>query len=270
MMQRDSGFLSEKKRRYAEKKQKTRPGTEKNLPDPNIELETGKSIGSPDTSSGYISITTEKPYLRGKIHRFALYSSGLLYFPLLLLMKNADKGMLTLYFFSQMFLYWTSSTYHMTNWEKRHKERMFRKLDHISIFFLISGTQACVLVALKKECEKENINVMLPIALSYALSFLGIFKVLLFFSCPRPVNVLYYISHGCVPAFFIPWEWASRLRTSLALCFLGGTIYIVGGIVYGFRKPDPYPSIFGYHEVFHTLTVLANLFFLGVVVRVMM
>lgn len=270
LLQRDSDVISEKKRRNTDKKQKTKQGNTTSLPNLAVELETEKAMESPDTSSGYISNTTEKPYLRGKIHRFALYSSVLLYFPLLLLMKNANKGALTLYFLSQLFLYWTSSTYHMTDWDKRQKERIFRKLDHISIFFLISGTQTCVLVALKKESERGDMNVMLPASLSYMLSFLGVFKVLFFFSCPRAVNVLYYIAHGCVPAFFIPWEWVSKLTTSFILCFLGGAFYIIGGMIYGFRKPDPFPSIFGYHEIFHTLTVLANLCFLGVIVRVMM
>lgn len=222
------------------------------------------SLSSDDGSSGYVSKAL-KPYWRGRIHRLAFYTTICLYV-ILFCTLNINKIYLSIYFASQLILYGVSSTYHLQNWKSRKHERLFRKLDHSSIFLLISGTQTCVVVAISELYKSSSLNIIRWLPVTYVLAAIGILKVFLFHTIPRYINVIYYIVHGSSVALFIPFSYIVREVLLCVLCVLGGILYIVGGVIYGIRKPDPFPKVFGYHEIFHVLTVLGNLSFLLTIV----
>lgn len=217
-----------------------------------------------ESSSNYVK-NKRKPYWRGRVHRIAFFSTIIIYL-ILMCTLSINKIYLTIYFASQMILYGVSSTYHMCKWESIKAERFFQKLDHSSIFLLISGTQTCVVMALDELYKSTGENMLKWMPFSYLFALIGILKVFLIKTVPRYINVLYYILHGVSVAAFIPLNYIiSEIFLGL-LCILGGAVYILGGIVYGMRKPDPWPMVFGYHEVFHLLTVIANLLFLATIV----
>ncbi|KAI5190896.1 hemolysin III [Nematocida sp. AWRm77] len=222
--------------------------------------EAGESV-SEESGSCYAGHREKKPYWRGKIHRIAFYATIGIYI-LLMYFSTLNKVYLSVYFASQLILYGVSSTYHMTEWSSREAEKLFQKLDHSSIFLLISGTQTCVLMSIYELYAQSTISMFWSVFFTYILAGIGIGKVFLLTTLPRYANVIYYVFHGASVAIFVPLECFIKNYGLCILCIVGGVLYILGGTVYSTRKPNPWPKIFGYHEVFHILTVLGNLCFL--------
>lgn len=207
----------------------------------------------------------KKPVWRGKVHRLAFYKA-LIMFLFSLFFLRTNRAFLSVYFISQMALYGVSSTYHMTKWRTRRAEKLIQRLDHTCIFFLISGTQICILKATAEIAKIEKYVVVKYIYITYIIAAFGVIKVFFFPKTPRYFNVLYYIIHGGSISLYIPFS--AMLQEKIILCFwiLGGLSYVIGGVIYGLKKPNPSPKIFGYHEIFHVLTVVANMcFFLTLV-----
>lgn len=205
-------------------------------------------------------LTIVKPILRGRIHQFAFYKTLLLFTILIFtnIFYNKFSLPLLIYFASQLILYGTSFLYHTTKFTKESTRRLVQRLDHTSIFILISGTQSSVFL-----CYVTDKNVVIALLITtWTISILGIFKVIIMRNVIEMLDVFFYIGHGiCVIPFFgrlmmvvKTWEWI--------LFILGGVLYIIGGFAFGFEWPDPWPSVFGFHEIFHLLTVFANICFL--------
>ncbi|KAH9411180.1 hemolysin III-like integral membrane protein [Ordospora pajunii] len=196
-----------------------------------------------------------KPRFRGRIHQVAFYITlaKTLVYIICSIVKQGSPGIL-IYLISQIVLFGISSTYHTTIWKSKKNRQFFQKLDHISIFILISGTQTSValtLIPLGKYTKRMLMT-------TWTISLSGILKILLMNNFHTNIDTLVYILHGIsvIPFFNI-------IVKSISLCdallfILGGAIYIVGGCIYAIEKPNPSPKVFGYHEVFHIMTVLAN------------
>ncbi|WUR03417.1 hemolysin III-like putative integral membrane protein [Vairimorpha necatrix] len=197
----------------------------------------------------------KRPFYRGKIHLAAFYitiSKSILYIFTWLLIKG-NKAIL-IYLISQLILFGVSSTYHTTTWKNPKLEHIVRLIDHISIFILISGTQTSIVLSL---LPYNNVTRSIIIA-SWSITIIGTVKIIFY----RHLNHLFdtgvYILHGLSVLPFFNLINSSVSTVDLVLIIMGGIIYVIGGSVYGYRRPDPYPFIFGYHEVFHLTTVLAN------------
>lgn len=202
--------------------------------------------------------TPKKPLLRGRIHQIAFYKTILLtlLFTFLAIKNHHFSIELFIYFFSQLLLYGVSSTYHLKTFKTERMRRLFQKLDHSSIFILISGTQTSVFLSLLPE-----INLSLLVT-TWCISFLGILKIFVFSNIIEILDVVIYIMHGvCVIPFFGYLIDHVGVRDWILLS-MGGILYIVGGIIFGMGRPDPWPEVFGYHEIFHLLTVQANICFM--------
>ena len=74
---------------------------------------------------------------------------------------------------------------------------------------------------------------------------------------PRWVYTPIYIALGWAAVFFAGDFAQYHVTSVVVLLALGGLLYTVGGVVYGLRRPNPVPQWFGFHEVFHTFTVVA-------------
>lgn len=227
----------------------------------------GEDEASSENYSVHPGKRRPKPYWRGRIHRVAFFVTIGLFLAFLLFVKHLNKFFLSVYFVSQLILYGVSSTYHMTDWKNPRAEAIFRKLDHSSIFVMISGTQTCVVLSVNKLSGPQGISALLFIPFTYLLALIGILKVFCFATIPKYMNILYYIFHGCAPTPFFTLRSFFRDKYVSLACIAGGVFYILGSAVYGTRKPDPWPSTFGYHEIFHALTILANLCFMSTLIR---
>jgi hemolysin III len=91
----------------------------------------------------------------------------------------------------------------------------------------------------------------------WAGALLGIGLQLLWSNAPRWVYVPVYLALGWVAAFVIPDLLHRGGVAVLVLVAVGGVLYSLGAVVYALRRPDPFPRVFGFHEVFHALTVVA-------------
>lgn len=161
------------------------------------------------------------------------------------------------YILSQLLQFGVSSVYHIPLWSPRIK-RILQHVDHICIFILISGTQTSVL--LTNILTRSNPLTHLALKVSWSISIVGIMKILFMNRLHHIFDLVVYILHGAV---IVPFY---RIISNIdmfdrILIFVGGFLYVFGGVIFGIERPNFYPRIFGYHELFHVFTVLANLCF---------
>ncbi|MGI8901387.1 MAG: PAQR family membrane homeostasis protein TrhA [Nocardioides sp.] len=152
---------------------------------------------------------------------------------------------------SALALFTASATMHRGNWSAR-TGLWLRRADHSSIFLLIAGSYTPFTLLLLEGRER---NTLLVIAWGGAL--LGIAFRLFWTSAPRWLYTPVYIALGWAAVFYFPAFFDSASTAVISCLVVGGALYTIGGVVYGFRWPDPSPRWFGFHEVFHTLTIVA-------------
>lgn len=144
-----------------------------------------------------------------------------------------------------------SALLHLRRWDPRTYERLFR-LDHTGIYLAISGTGVAVaLLGLSGWPSR----VLLAAALGGGA--IGILLEWMPFAPPRGLANSVYLSLGWLPVLLLPWLWGSAGAVAVVLLVAGGVLYTSGAIIVAVRRPDPVPSAFGYHEVFHALVIAA-------------
>jgi hemolysin III len=144
-----------------------------------------------------------------------------------------------------------SALLHLRRWEADTYERLFR-LDHSGIYLAIGGTGVAMgLVAL------EGWPSRILLAVSIAGVLVGIAVEWLPFAPPKGFNNAVYLTLGWIPVALLPWLWMTSGPGTVALLLAGGVLYTLGAAVVGLRRPDPSPTWFGYHEVFHLLVIAA-------------
>lgn len=198
------------------------------------------------------SLALERPALRGTLHLVtaALATLGTV---LLLLVAESPTGYVggAIFGASLMLLYGTSATYHQVRWRPSWR-RMVKRLDHAMIFVLIGGTYTPFSLDVSLAWGIPMLSVV------WGLAGAGAMLKLAWPDAPRWLGVGLYVALGWV-ALVAASEVLSRyLGSPLALLLLGGVLYTLGGIVYALRRPDPWPRIFGYHEVFHSFVVAGS------------
>ncbi|HYB22558.1 MAG TPA: hemolysin III family protein [Solirubrobacteraceae bacterium] len=195
---------------------------------------------------------TIKPRLRGVLHEYAFFVSLACGVALLLAASDARaRAAAAIYAGAVSALLGTSALYHRVSWRPRAR-RWMRRLDHSMIFVLIAGTYTPVaLLALKGTLANTVLIVLWLGALG------GMVFKLLWIDAPKWLFAAVYVALGLVTAAVfgelpaaIGWLGAAGLA-------LGGLLYMVGAIVYASGRPNPWPKVFGYHEVFHSLVVVA-------------
>ena len=160
---------------------------------------------------------------------------------------------------SALLLFGVSAVYHTGTWSPR-VWKFLRRFDHANIFVLIAGTYTPITLILLDGTQRV---VLLSVVWGCALA--GVVFRVFWTDAPRWLYLPLYIGLGWSAVFFVPGfidGAQTRLGTGmgiavLALVLIGGALYTFGGVVYGFKRPDPWPRWFGFHEVFHTFTILA-------------
>jgi hemolysin III len=150
-----------------------------------------------------------------------------------------------------MMLFGCSALFHRGRWSRRTAD-LLRRLDHASIFLLIAGTYTPFAVLL---LDGDSERLLLWLVWAGALA--GIAFRVLWLGAPRWMYVPVYVAMGWAAIFWLGDFASTASTTVLTLIIVGGGLYSLGGLVYGLRRPDPLPRWFGFHEVFHTLTVIA-------------
>ena len=157
-----------------------------------------------------------------------------------------------------LILFSVSAIYHRGTWSPR-TWNFLRRFDHSNIFLLIAGSYTpFALIFLEGSARALLLTIV------WTGAILGVVFRVFWTDAPRWLYVPIYIALGWAAVFFIP-QFADGARAFdpavaiavLVLVAAGGILYTLGGVVYGLKRPNPFPRWFGFHEVFHTFTVLA-------------
>ncbi len=194
-----------------------------------------------------------RPLLRGSLHAGACIAAIAGIIVMLLLAHNA-RGYVSASIFGASLItaYGTSALYHRLPWGRRTSGLM-RRFDHSMIFFLIVGTYTpFCLLALNNAWGISLLSVTASIAGVGALTQIA------WLNAPRWLSVSLYLATGWV-ALVAMSQILQRLDVApLTLLLIGGVAYSVGAIAYAMKRPNPWPKVFGYHEVFHSFTIMGS------------
>jgi hemolysin III len=192
-----------------------------------------------------------KPSWRGWIHAgtFPLtIAAGIV---LIVLAEGpAAKWSSAVFMLTSMLLFGISALYHRVNWKPRTKV-MLKRFDHANIFLLIAGTYTPLAVLALPPSKG-----VLLLLLVWGGTFLGIAFRVFWVHAPRWLYVALYILLGWASVMYIV-DLVHANIAMMVLVVVGGLAYTAGAVIYGLKKPNPIPGVFGFHEIFHTLTVVA-------------
>ncbi len=200
--------------------------------------------------------TLTRPRLRGWIHFYsavAAFFAGatLVVVSWALVSKLAGHATLA-YALAIVSMFAVSATYHRVSWQSATARTWMRRLDHSMIFVLIAGTYTPFA---RLAMPRSTGHVVLAIVWGGALA--GIALTLFWPSAPRWLNVALYLLLGWVAVWYMGMILHNAGVAAMVLLAVGGLLYSIGAVFYGLRWPDPWPTTFGYHEIFHACTAAA-------------
>lgn len=189
-----------------------------------------------------------KPLLRGVSHQVSFFIAALGGVWLLSRAQGAMFWGCVVYLLSLCGQFAISAAYHRPTWQPAARQ-WWRRADHAAIMLLIAGTATPIALGIA--------NGKTLLLMVWAGATLGVLRALFWIHAPKWV--------ATVLALLLAWmmsPYLNELRTGLgattaAWLLAGGVLYSLGALAYAFKRPDPWPTVFGYHEVFHAFVVLA-------------
>lgn len=208
-------------------------------------------VAEPDTDLAERSERPPKPRLRGWSHLVAFFAA-LVCGPLLVVGSSTTSGRVStaIYAVSLVALFGFSALLHRGRWSPR-VEPWMRRLDHSTIFVFIAGTYTPVVVLSLDDTAKP---VLIAAWLGAAA---GVVITLAWIDAPRWITAGSYLGVGWIALAVLPQLFDSLGVVRFLLLAGGGAIFTLGAVVYARKRPDPAPLVFGYHEVFHALVIVA-------------
>lgn len=209
-------------------------------------------IGRSATSS--IVSSEMKPILRGWSHAFAALASVVVTAVLLFQTRHDGLlfGSLLVFGLSMTVLYSVSAIYHIGSWQGR-RHSILRALDHANIFMLIAGTYTPICVNVLSGWLRTSVLVLI-----WTLALAGILGTVLTLRLPRWISTSLYIGLGWVSLITLPELFQQLPWQAVALLVTGGLLYTIGAVIYAFRRPNPLPRVFGFHEIFHLFVIAGS------------
>ncbi len=150
-------------------------------------------------------------------------------------------------------LYTFSSLYHWLNLSEKGI-KFWRIMDHVMIYFLIAATYTPIcLVPLRGGWGWSLFGIV------WGLAIVGILFSIFWIHAPRKFYTALYILLGWMVVIgLVPLNKAMPVGGMLWL-FAGGLLYSIGGVIYGYKKPNPFPVKFGFHGIFHIFVLLGSM-----------
>lgn len=200
-----------------------------------------------------------KPKLRGWMHAGSVPLLTAAFAVLIVLSPTAATRVgSSIFAASAILLFTVSGIYHRGTWSPR-TWAFLRRFDHANIFILIAGSYTPFAIMY---LDGGTLAVLLSVVWTAAVA--GMFFRVFWTDAPRWLYVPMYIGLGWAAVFFIPQfidgsrNFSDTVNVAvLVLVASGGVLYTLGGLVYAFKRPNPAPEWFGFHEIFHVFTVLA-------------
>ncbi|HMI98918.1 MAG TPA: hemolysin III family protein [Gaiellaceae bacterium] len=199
-----------------------------------------------------LAVPELRPSLRGLSHAGAFVVSV----PLgLALVLDADTGLgvaaAIVFATSVATMFGASALYHCLNWPEA-KRRWLRRIDHVGVYGLIAGTYTPIgLLVLRGDWKPVVLGIV------WGGALVAVLLKFVWLDAPKWLAAAIGVALGWVGAVVFP-QLIDRIGlTGSLLVFAGGLAYTAGALVYAFRRPNPYPAVFGYHEIFHVLVIAA-------------
>lgn len=147
-------------------------------------------------------------------------------------------------------LYAASAVYHLVIADERITRKL-RLLDHIAVFLLVAGT--CTPVFYRAFSGRTRVVMLATV---WVVAFAGVAFKLLWANAPRWLYTLLYVAMGW--SFVLQWGKVLLPRSALTLVLVGGVVYTLGALVYALKRPDPFPKVFGFHEIWHLFVLFGS------------
>ena len=197
-----------------------------------------------------------RPRARGWIHLCSAVTATVGGFALVMVAGMASSPNVLLatliYTVTIVAMFSVSAIYHRRHWHSPAALKWMKRLDHSVIFVFIAGSYTpFALLAMPPRTAAEVLIIV------WAGAAAGVALKMLWPSAPRWVGVPLYLLLGWVAIWFAGALLDGAGPVVVILLVLGGVLYNVGAIFYGFRWPNPWPHTFGYHEFFHAFTAAA-------------
>jgi len=193
-----------------------------------------------------------KPALRGVFHQVGFFIVLLLAVPLVVTAESGKARIAAIVFSACLAAcFGASALYHRPTWTPIVRSWLAR-LDHAGIYLLIAGTYTpvCLLVL-------DGSWRIVVLAIVYAGAAAAVVLKFAWVDAPKWVAAALGLALGWTAVVALP-QLATRLNpAAVALLGVGGLAYTAGAIIYARRRPNPMPMVFGYHELFHALTIAA-------------
>ena len=196
-------------------------------------------------------VEPEKPKLRGVLHQVAFFIAVVIA-PILIVGANAGRARAAAAVFaaSVVACFGASALYHRVTWKPRAR-LWLRRIDHAGVYFLIAGTYTPVALLVLQGAWRP---VVLTIVWAGAIA--ATLLKFVWVDAPKWLAAAIGIALGWVAVVVLPQMIEHLHPAAVTLLIVGGLAYTAGAIVYARRRPDPLPAVFGYHELFHALTIV--------------
>ncbi|MFL5968286.1 MAG: hemolysin III family protein [Gaiellaceae bacterium] len=193
-----------------------------------------------------------KPRLRGVLHHIA-FVVALVVAPFAIVGADGRlaRAGVAVFATSVAACFGASALYHRVSWNPTAR-RWMRRLDHAGVYLLIAGTYTPVALLGLHGMWREAI-----LAIVWGGALVAIVVKFAWVDAPKWVAAAIGLALGWVAVVALPQLVVGIPPAAMALLVIGGIAYTVGALVYAACRPDPFPAVFGYHEVFHALTIFA-------------
>lgn len=193
-----------------------------------------------------------KPIWRGWLH-LACFQVSLVIGTLLIAFQRGalDTTAAAVYAGSVTALFGASALYHRGHWNPAHR-LMLERLDHAMIFVLIAGSTVPLILV----CVSGPLRIVM-LAVMAGLTLIAMITHLVWMTAPEALVGTTFVTLGCLGGATLPFVWSQAGVAAFTLILVGGVLYILGAVQFHHRWPDPRPTVFGFHEVFHVLVAAA-------------
>ena len=198
------------------------------------------------------------PRLRGLLHAAAIPAAAVASAVLIARAPTWPARLAaSVYGMACMTLFVVSAAYHRSPTGSRRRGVLAR-LDHVSILLMIAGTYTPLAVLALHGWTRLSV-----LAIIWAGTAAGVLVRLIWRRtwrrAPRWLIASLLLALGWVAIFVLPQLLRGGGALVMALVLAGGVLYSLGAVIYALKRPDPSPLWFGFHELFHAITILAYL-----------
>lgn len=225
------------------------PGTPSSRPDPPGEsVDDGVVRAGGESGAGLIAAV--KPLLRGWLH-LGMFPVVVLAGVVLILVSDpgAVRTSCAVFTASAALLFGVSAVYHRGTWGPK-AATLLKRFDHSNIYLIIAGTYTPFAVTLLPAAQARTLLIVI-----WGGAIGGVLFRVFWVGAPRWLYTALYLALGWAAIFYVVPFWRTGGPVIGSLIAAGGLFYTAGGIIYGVKRPNPWPRWFGFHEVFHALTL---------------